>query len=212
MPSLLRGAVMVCLCVFLAWSLQSGQCGAADVWSGLTRSFSKPDGADGSLPENQDTLVPGVIFARGAVGGLYNAATEPSYLRSVSPEFTTWATDLLAGNNGLTIEAENWPQLTFGTFAEAYGDAVLFNFDRPAVVYLENDDVYLDFKMTSWTNGHEDPAGGFAYMRAEPPAPEPTGDYNGNTVVDAADYTVWRDTLGQMVANLGDGWWFRHHR
>ena len=23
-----------------------------------------------------------------------------------------------------------------------------------------------------------------------------TGDYNGNGIVDAADYTVWRDTLG----------------
>jgi hypothetical protein len=32
-----------------------------------------------------------------------------------------------------------------------------------------------------------------------------TGDYNGNGVVDAADYTVWRDTLGQSVAMAGDG-------
>jgi hypothetical protein len=29
----------------------------------------------------------------------------------------------------------------------------------------------------------------------------PTGDYNGNHIVDAADYTVWRDTLGQTVPN-----------
>jgi hypothetical protein len=28
------------------------------------------------------------------------------------------------------------------------------------------------------------------------------GDYNGNGVVDAADYTVWRDTLGQMGTGL----------
>jgi hypothetical protein len=26
------------------------------------------------------------------------------------------------------------------------------------------------------------------------------GDYNGNGVVDAADYTVWRNTLGAMVS------------
>src|SRR5262249_30108909 len=31
-----------------------------------------------------------------------------------------------------------------------------------------------------------------------------TGDYNGNHVVDAADYTVWRDALGQTVA-VGTG-------
>jgi hypothetical protein len=29
--------------------------------------------------------------------------------------------------------------------------------------------------------------------------PPPTGDYNGDHVVDAADYTVWRDTLGQTI-------------
>jgi len=29
--------------------------------------------------------------------------------------------------------------------------------------------------------------------------PSPTGDYNGNQVVDAADYSVWRDTLGKTV-------------
>ena len=35
-----------------------------------------------------------------------------------------------------------------------------------------------------------------------------TGDYNGNGVVDAADYTLWRDTFGQSGAGLaadGDG-------
>ena len=29
-----------------------------------------------------------------------------------------------------------------------------------------------------------------------------SGDYNGNGVVDAADYTIWRDTLGQTGAGL----------
>lgn len=33
----------------------------------------------------------------------------------------------------------------------------------------------------------------------------PTGDYNRNTEVDAADFTLWRDTLGQAVAMPGDG-------
>jgi hypothetical protein len=36
---------------------------------------------------------------------------------------------------------------------------------------------------------------------------EPTGDYNGNNVVDAADFVVWRNTFGQDVAqgNGADG-------
>ncbi len=32
-----------------------------------------------------------------------------------------------------------------------------------------------------------------------------TGDYNDDGQVDAADYTVWRDTLGDSVASNGDG-------
>jgi len=38
-----------------------------------------------------------------------------------------------------------------------------------------------------------------------PPPPLTTGDYNGNGTVDAADYTVWRDTFGQTADNPGDG-------
>jgi hypothetical protein len=33
-----------------------------------------------------------------------------------------------------------------------------------------------------------------------PPPAMPTGDYNGNNIVDAADYVVWRETLGQLVS------------
>ena len=35
-------------------------------------------------------------------------------------------------------------------------------------------------------------------------APGPNGDYNGNGVVDAADYTIWRDHLGQSVTLPND--------
>ncbi len=42
-----------------------------------------------------------------------------------------------------------------------------------------------------------------ALSATEPP--DTTGDYNGNNVVDAADYVVWREMLGQAVAMNGDG-------
>jgi hypothetical protein len=35
-------------------------------------------------------------------------------------------------------------------------------------------------------------------------APDVPGDYNGNGIVDAADYTVWRDRLGQNVTLLNE--------
>lgn len=46
------------------------------------------------------------------------------------------------------------------------------------------------------------------YTGTEVIVPNVNGDYSGNLVVDAADYTVWRDTLGATGANLpadGDG-------
>jgi Dockerin type I domain len=42
-----------------------------------------------------------------------------------------------------------------------------------------------------------------ALSAIEPPST--TGDYNGNGVVDAADYVVWRKTLNQTVPEPGDG-------
>jgi hypothetical protein len=36
-------------------------------------------------------------------------------------------------------------------------------------------------------------------------APSPTGDYNGNGIVDAADYVVWRKTLDQPASPAGSG-------
>jgi hypothetical protein len=36
-------------------------------------------------------------------------------------------------------------------------------------------------------------------LTAVPPPPGVIGDYNGNNVVDAADYTVWRDALGSST-------------
>ena len=50
-----------------------------------------------------------------------------------------------------------------------------------------------------WTVASE-----FKVAVPEPPTPG-NGDYNGNGVVDAADYTLWRDTLGSQVDLRADG-------
>jgi hypothetical protein len=47
-------------------------------------------------------------------------------------------------------------------------------------------------------------AGATGSLNLPPPA-STTGDYNANGVVDAADYTIWRDTLGQSAAPPGSG-------
>lgn len=182
---------------------------AQTVWSGFTFQFTKPSGADGTLPENQDSISPNVRLARGDTNGLYNAEYETGFDAAVSPDFTLWATHI--NNPEADIAAENYANLVFDPFTAAYegqvGNSIL---GGNAVLYLTADNIYLDIQFTSWTTGHQLPSGGFSYLRAEPPVVvEPTGDYNGDGVVDAVDYTVWRNNLGDEteddINNSGDG-------
>jgi hypothetical protein len=168
---------------------------AQTIWSGLTKSFVKAASTDPSLPANQDPLTPAVKLTRGSAGGLINIASESFFTPTTSPALTLWATDL--NNAGQTIAATNYQNLTFTNWLDAFGGqhtggASIPN--RAAVVRLVSDNIYLDLKFTSWTTGVGE---GYAYLRAEPPAPEPSGDYNGNGLVDAADYVLWRHTLGR---------------
>jgi hypothetical protein len=50
------------------------------------------------------------------------------------------------------------------------------------------------------SGGHSAGISGFSFDIVDPFVPAVAGDYNGNGIVDAADYTIWRDTLGQSVA------------
>jgi hypothetical protein len=49
------------------------------------------------------------------------------------------------------------------------------------------------------TNTPTNFAGTSGSLNLAPPAPSPTGDYNANGQVDAADYVVWRETQSQAV-------------
>lgn len=196
----LPNSLAACLHVAIA-SLVLVPCAAAQtVWSDLTFTFNHPANSS-----NQDDITPNASLTRAGTRGLFNAAVEPSYLTGVSPEFTLWATSI--NNPGANVKATNWSNLIFDDWQTAYGGpgSLAINIvGASTVLYLTLDDVYLDLKFTSWAVGT--PGGGaFSYQRAQPPLALPTGDYNGNLVVDAADYTKWRDTLGQMVENPGDG-------
>ncbi|MEX2308151.1 MAG: hypothetical protein WD738_11190 [Pirellulales bacterium] len=203
---------------FLAvWPCSSTSALAAPaVWSGLTFTFSKAAFADPALAENQDHITDDVWFTRGDSRGLLNAFSECplgfcSYIDNFSPEGTAWATDVMAANAGKTIAATNWGELVFTDWQTAYGNSVgNFIIGEDAVVHLigdeddVDDDIYLDIRFSEWGTA---PAGGpFSYMRAEPPAQPPTtGDYNGNGVVDTADFVIWRKTLNQPANPFGSG-------
>jgi len=200
----LRELFVVASLLFAVVFMFGESAAAQTVWSGLTKSFTKSAGSDPTLPENQDALTASVILTRGpSGGGLYNIAAEFFYSSNISPAFTSWATDL--NNPGKTITATNWQNLAFTDWIDAYGGAHTGGASiagRDAVVRLTSDNVYLDLRFTSWESGA---GGGYSYLRAQPPVPSPTGDYNGNGFVDAADYVVWRDTLGQTGVQAGSG-------
>ncbi|QDV73913.1 lamin tail domain-containing protein [Botrimarina mediterranea] len=50
-----------------------------------------------------------------------------------------------------------------------------------------------------------DPQWSFEFKISDLPSPNIAGDYNGDGFVDAADYTVWRDTLGSTTELAADG-------
>jgi hypothetical protein len=196
----------------VAWATQSRMVDAQTVWSGFTKSFNKPPDVDGYSSENQDKLTTNVIFARDLSYGLFNVAAEGSYEQSTSPRDTAWATALMPENDDLEIDATNWGALTFTDWVESFGGPGGLNGPAGialptalttynAVVHLLTDDVYLDIQFTDWGTGD----GRFSYDRAEPPPSTTTGDYNGDGTVNAADYTLWRNTLGQSVDPAGGG-------
>jgi hypothetical protein len=170
------------------------------VWSGLTFEFVKPDNEE--APFTTDSITSNVSITRGTDRGLYNPVVDDDWFDSDSgPSNTRWAT--VYNNEADTIAASNWENLNFEdqTWLAAYLGSVGNVIEgTDAVVYLVLDNVYLDLRVTHWQKGG---GGGFAYLRAEPPAP--TGDYNGDLVVNAADYTVWRNTLGEAVNFDGAG-------
>jgi hypothetical protein len=153
---------------------------AADptVWSGLTKSFSKAGFADSTDAANWDQITPNVALTRAELYGIFNPLAPETSYSSPSPSGTLWATDL--NNPGKTISATNWADLIFDFWVDAYGgqsqagnNVVPFaDPPRDAVLYLIDDDIYLDIRFTEWGQGRG-AGGSFAYLRAEP-VPEPT--------------------------------------
>jgi hypothetical protein len=148
---------------------------AQTVWSGLTVTFTKADGTDPQLAQNQDRITNNVWITRGLGHGLLNAASECdltsgcTYTHNFSPQGTEWATALMPVNSTKTIAATNWQNLTFVNWEGAYNNQVgVFILDpayRDAVVHLIADNIYLDLRFINWTSRG---GGGFSYQRAVP--------------------------------------------
>jgi hypothetical protein len=132
---------------------------SAEVWTGPTVTFAKAGSDDPALPENQDQLTPNVAITRQSSGGLFNAVTELTFNRNISPADTEWAFSGLDGNlAGIAFNAEicSAPEGTcrFSNWWNAQGPFTqgLNLVGRPAVVHLLTDDIYLDLMFTEWAD------------------------------------------------------------
>lgn len=142
-----------------------GFVGLADaeiVYSGYDYSFSYAGAGDINDPANQDRITDNVWITRGETRGIFNIAQEPSYQgsgsSSPSPVGTLWA----LGNTS------NYDSLTYATWVETHEQFPLGLLFQEVVVYLEDDDIYIDLMFTSWESGG---GGGFSYVRSNVPTP-----------------------------------------
>jgi hypothetical protein len=115
----------------------------------------------------------------------------------------TWVTPAMA------VPSDNqWHRLTFDVLAANFISAAGTNINSAlsSVAHfriLHNPDI-------SFSGADPGGGGGEFFLDnitalAAISTPTPTGDYNGNGVVDAADYVRWRDTLNQTVSTPGNG-------
>jgi hypothetical protein len=169
---------------------------AAVIWDGPETTFTKPGSADWTQPVNQDHLTPGIALTRADTQGLINIVLEPSY-SGASPAGTTWAFRGLNGNSSSASEitSANYGNLTFSSWQTALGGpgqlaANILN--RPGVIHLVSEDIYLDVMFTAWSDGRNEGGGGFSYTRTTPvPEPEQTAAMAVGLIGVAIAMRVW---------------------
>ncbi len=125
------------------------------VYSGEMITFTKEDGADPDEETNQDRITDNVWITRGNTGGqIYNAAVETMFDKDNSPEDTEWA---------LGTTADGIANLTFDKLRATIQPKEIVGKDL--VLHLITDDVYIDIKFSTWSEGNSGTGGGFSYER-----------------------------------------------
>ena len=160
--------------VVFAYCVSMAPVAAAEVWTGPTVQFTKTAFADPALEANQDRITDQVWLTRGNREGIFNARTEVSHTMELSPEDTEWAFAGLEGNpTGAAFGADQFATLNFQPWAPSLGGMSFLQDnipDRPGVVHLISEDIYVDIIFTAWGGGTS--GGSFSYERSSPQSPE----------------------------------------
>jgi hypothetical protein len=124
---------------------------AATLWTGPNISFTQSPSA------RSDTILAGkVVLTRGSNQVLYNTAAGETAAGPASPADTEWAFGALSDFSSLTYQSLE--SMRNGNLA-----SVILN--RPMVVHLKNEDIYLSLEFTTWGQHF---TGGFSYTRSTP--------------------------------------------
>ena len=128
---------------------------AQTIWNGPLLHFEKADGVNWTLVENQDRITATVWLTRANTRGLFNIFSEQD-ADDQSPLDTEWA---LGSTNHLdTLNFKKWSELHQGNPPSLIGKVL--------VLHVIPDDIFIDFKLTSWSIGRNGGQGGFAYERS----------------------------------------------
>lgn len=130
---------------------------AQTIWNGPTTIFTKPNNADWNQAANQDRITPKVWITRKNTQGIFNIKQELGYL-STSPKDTEWAF-------GTT---SNLGSLTFASWVVTVSNNPPAMVGQNMVVHLISENIYIDIKFTSWSQGALG-GGGFSYQRSTDP-------------------------------------------
>ena len=146
--------------LFLSLSINDVK--AQTEWTGPTITITKVDFADWTIEANQDRITPNVWLTRADSRGLFNIVSETEFDNNnyTSPLDTEWAIGTIADGVGT---------LTFDTWDNTHNadPTTIVNVD--VVLHLITDEIYIDIKITAWTQGAGGgvpPGGGFTYERS----------------------------------------------
>ncbi len=132
---------------------------SATIWTGPTTTFTQASPYPGT--GDRDQLTPNVALTRanpvgGGTGGIFNAVTESTFTKFVSPADTEWAVGSLA--NYATLTYTDWTSV-------AAGHPVFNLVGQQLVVHLISENIYLSLQFTAFSGG-----AGFSYIRSTPAA------------------------------------------
>jgi hypothetical protein len=191
-------------------TLASTSYAAVHLWE-ITEVFSSADGSVQFI-EMFDTS-PGETLLGGSqlqfnADGVMTSYTFPGHLPPTTP---TAGKSLLIATSGFSAVAgvtPDYARLVPGQFFNPNVTNLTVTFTGSgSELQALNGDLPTD-GLHSWTQSGSainSPKNINDQMGFVDPTPDPTGDYNGNEVVDAADYVLWRKTLNQMVDPDGSG-------